>query len=1051
MMMPQCFQGRPYRTRCRNSSLLLLICVLCHVGCSEQATPPVGQSPAQATPLEPPRKVVGSVLCLTTETYPADGVFADRLLREIVRQGVLIAARDELRMITRDEALGERFPEFGGSEGEPAHQAKHAIGLKSQFNDDGGWNARLYVEDGPQYAPIWEAEAGGGGGDVRSRYPRLVAEVTNATDLIAKSLSAAGGSESLATTESGSSPSAEIESWLGEMNFASQFAAIRAGHQAIRRDGDSVEWLGVLSRSYAHLSALTNHTWSSQSDVFAARSLLYAERMFKLAEGEPLPHWNRAYVYAILGLHALALEEFEAASALPGDGDDPPEWASLIAPIAKYDHEALAQCAEHRPDLAETAAFAQWNLYYSYLHGRWVYEKGSAAMAECPEAYGVYAAMANWNALAIKRIGSGAGAQAFGELLPRRLASLGSLPKRVRPLLVKKLDLIGGVFGRTTSSYLSPRPMEIAHALREASLEGPVEEFSWPVLAELIAQEQFTQAANLLRVSGDAVEHSKESLVAQLRPLVEGHRYAPFVESHTFSPRQQDESKATLRKLTIVDPRGVMVNMLSSVWDVPVAGLKCGTELGVNAVAYRSRTVPALLEADHGLVLRWRKHFSDEDHQSILADIATVSPYAPQAQRLKFAEADNPDRETVKSWEAELRDDPLGWMAAAWQYKRLGDDENAIRCYRRSIDISPCMDSVRALSEIYYRKGDKDRWEQTLKSYLKLEDLGLAHAQIHREIANEHLSLRAWKQAEPHALEAAQTYSSWGLLLASRVYEGMQDQKSSEHFAAEASRSYPSGYTGTEWYFWTQRNGKGDREGARAIAAKSIAVAEQHRYYDSQLRVAIYRWLEGDLVAALSQVEGPLQSLPDSNDPWTRAYNLFLAASIAAELKDADAVQRSIVKVRSLVEAKEIQDYPNWIVVLDVMSDAFSGKQPADEFYAIFEKAVAESTDGYRCDYYYFLGAALEHTGQTELSNKYYGLAAFQSPFDRYSATLAGRRLVSRRGTDRGGLPVAYAAMEKVAEAKQQTASEEDVQEAGAETEASSADGGRSEKSMSEG
>lgn len=993
------------------------------LGCSGQTTPTAAKSQAKAEPTIPPRDVVGSVLCLTTETYPTDGVFADRLLREIVRQGVLIAARDELGMLTRDQTLGEPFPESESSAENATGRPIKPLGLRASFGANSG-SAKLSVEDEPQLSPVWETE-GIDGSDVRSRYPRLVATMTDASETIARSLINAGAAESASKSNTEAGPTAEVEALLGEMNFVSQFAAARAAHQATREGSESLEWLDVLARSYAHLSTLTNHTWSSQSDAFAARALLYAERAVVQAKDKPLPRWSRAYVYAVLGLHGLAIDEVDAISDMPDGDAEPPTWTELVKPIAEFDHVALDKCAELHPELVETAAYAQWRLYYCYLHGRWVYEKGLNAIDTCPEAYGVYSVMANWDALAVKRVGASAGASAFGKLLPRRMAKIDSLPKKVRALTVTTPDFIGGLFGQSRTSSLSPRPIEIARALKEETLKAPAEEFSWPILAELITEEQFTQAANHLRVSRDAVEHSKESLVARLRPLVEGHRYAPFIESHAFSPRQQEESKAELRKITVVDPRGVMVNMLGSVWDVPVAGLQCGTELGVNAAAHRSRTVPALLEADHELVLRWTKHFNDENHRSILADFAAISPYAPQANRLKFAQADDPDLATVKTWEAELRDDPLVWMAAAWQYKRLEDYESAIRCYRRSLDISPCMDATQSLAAIYYTQGDKERWEETLKSYLNVDDLGLAHSEIHRDLANEHISLRAWKQAEPHALEAAQSYSSWGLLLASRVYEGMREAKSSEHFAAEASRSYPSHYNGTEWYFWTQRNGVGDRDGAREIAEQSIAVAERQQGYDSQLRVALYRWMEGDLPAALEHVEGPLQQTRDSADTWTRAYNLLIAAAIASELEDAAAVERSVIAFRGLIDSEEVKQYPNWVTMYGGLADTFSGKAPAEDFYETFEKAVAESDDDVRCDYCYFLGAALEHANEAELSDKYYGLAAFQAPFNRYTATLAGRRLAARHGADRGGLPEKYTETEKIAEAKWRAASEE--------------------------
>ena len=67
--------------------------------------------------------------------------------------------------------------------------------------------------------------------------------------------------------------------------------------------------------------------------------------------------------------------------------------------------------------------------------------------------------------------------------------------------------------------------MEIARVLKAATeQEAKPTECSWSILAGLIAEEQFIEAANLVKVSGGGVEHSKDALLKQLTPLIEGHR-----------------------------------------------------------------------------------------------------------------------------------------------------------------------------------------------------------------------------------------------------------------------------------------------------------------------------------------------------------------------------------------------------------------------------------------------------------------------------------------------------------------------------------------------
>ncbi|CAN0361818.1 unnamed protein product, partial [Ectocarpus sp. 4 AP-2014] len=190
-------------------------------------------------------------------TYPAGGVFEDRLLREIVRQGILISARENLGLPTRDETFGEQFPE--SASGSPIHPLMVAI----EFSQEGQWNASLRIVGASSATSLWSG-SGDRGSEGWSSYRRLVTELSNSADAIAESLSAAAKKdESSVPSKLPPASEAEIEALLREMNFVSQYAAARTAHQAIRVEGKSLKWLGVLARSYAHLSALTHHTWSS--------------------------------------------------------------------------------------------------------------------------------------------------------------------------------------------------------------------------------------------------------------------------------------------------------------------------------------------------------------------------------------------------------------------------------------------------------------------------------------------------------------------------------------------------------------------------------------------------------------------------------------------------------------------------------------------------------------------------------------------------------------------------------------------------------------------
>ncbi len=167
------------------------------------------------------------------------------------------------------------------------------------------------------------------------------------------------------------------------------------------------------------------------------------------------------------------------------------------------------------------------------------------------------------------------------------------------------------------------------------------------------------------------------------------------------------------------------------------------------------------------------------------------------------------------------------------------------------------------MANAYKSLGKLELWQPTLESYLKLEDLSLSHAQVHQMIAVENNANRHWKSAQPHALEAAQTYSAWGLALASRTFEGLQQWEKSEFFASEASRNYPSYSSGSDWYFWCRRTGRGDRAAAQKIAEQSIQIAAQQTYLTSAQRAFVYRLMEGQGATAIGGADRAVRALQE--------------------------------------------------------------------------------------------------------------------------------------------------------------------------------------------
>ena len=230
------------------------------------------------------------------------------LLRELFRQAVLVAARDELGLSTRDMALGESLGEADSDgvlvvEEQTTGAYRKSLGLRLNRRGDEKPAAAVYEVELP-----WFGEKRG-----QLDYPAVVEalEPLSRKEIVAalqKVGAKGGGAKPRGTAAVG----ADIELALGEMNLFSQFAAVRALHDLERIDGQSPQTLAALVRGYANLGQLTAFAWNAAPKVFKARALIYAERLVNANEHDSWSLNHRGYARALAGLHAAALADFQA-------------------------------------------------------------------------------------------------------------------------------------------------------------------------------------------------------------------------------------------------------------------------------------------------------------------------------------------------------------------------------------------------------------------------------------------------------------------------------------------------------------------------------------------------------------------------------------------------------------------------------------------------------------------------------------------------------------------------------------------------------------------
>ncbi len=568
----------------------------------------------------------------------------------------------------------------------------------------------------------------------------------------------------------------------------------------------------------------------------------------------------------------------------------------------------------------------------------------------------------------------------------------------------KKDDKPANAAAKSAGQYAAATS-PIVEALRAASRTADDKgEPSWSALGELIFEEQFVQAANYLHISLNATESSHAEEVAAILPAIKGHRYARYIESFSVnSSREPKRFFEIIGDMPILDARGNMLSLMSRVWYAPdgPAGNARGCDASRDAFYDRSLTYTGMLEVTKTVSNTWWDKLGPQMRKLWAADYRAISPHSPQPLRIESGLVENPTFEQVAEWESQAGEDPTIFYRLGAMYFNLEKYEDAERCYERSIALSPTKDAYVDLADSYRAAGEEDMWLPTLERFFKVEDLGLEHASVHSTIANDFLDKGKWAEAEPHAVAAAETWSAWGMLLASRVCEGLGHWEDSEKWARETSTSYPTG-SGDEWYFWCRRTGRGDLSSARKLMENYIQAGWIKTSLDGQLKLATFHILENDLESAFVDSQRALElakAKKTADDDLV--YEELCLALVAKELKKDDDAATAIKETRRLSEAFR-QKHPAFSDANIDVCDVLDGNELSDATLQKFDKQLEKDINkNSRCNYEYFLGRAYDLAGDKDKAEEYWNECVTHGPFDRYSATLAGKYLCDQHKTSR--------------------------------------------------
>ncbi len=774
--------------------------------------------------------------------------YSGLLIREIVRQAVLISARDEFGLPTRDASLNEPVPtdsqtgrvldalvRVGPKQGEPAF---NPMQLRLPQVGEHGWSVVAHLPTSPAPQSI--------------DYMALTDHAEHwSRNQIRDALQQAGfKGEANRRNPDAPLPEAVADNFYTLHAYA-QYDLVRQCHKAMRDQGESPAVLGGLVRGYATMGQLTRMHWDISEEVFYARALLYADRWIALYGKTPAALRHRAYARAMAGFDGPALDDLQAASAIK-DAPPAPLWAKLIGAYARYDTTFLEQVGDSAKPEKKLARYLRFLLAERQSDPLLSMRYGQAVLEAAPGCTRVAVSIATEGGLHNQRVAGSAGAKGFFKIVPKYLASIPDLPEAAQQANAQFMQ---------AKQWPTPASARVVKSLTEAadpSDDQDAAEPSWAVLGRLVDETNFElifRDASFMKFTWDV---DIDPFVTQAMPSLSEHPCAPVIEALNLDPKgQADQINQLITQIDWDDLHQMHGQLFDNQW----------WGMWPKPTQFRrqlwSRLYASCDRNTHNLCYWLSAYdYGNAEERQDAAALKFVSPHS----RVAVAALVRSDWARVKKkadqWRQDYRDSPIVLEELAMRYLDDKKPEQAEITLKALIKVSHKAWGYQRLAELYRKQLEMQKWRSILEQYLaEGEDTGLTKAWVRKDISKFYRQQNQFEKALPFAKQAAQTWAAWAMIEASNVYEAMHQWDKAEVWIRRTSERYPE--ESIDWYLWCRRTGRGDLDAAPAHASGNPA-ASQHPEYRTHLARRLVP-LDGESTRqSPAQLEGVLGRQPQS-------------------------------------------------------------------------------------------------------------------------------------------------------------------------------------------
>ncbi|HEX8523962.1 MAG TPA: hypothetical protein VF669_17040 [Tepidisphaeraceae bacterium] len=877
------------------------------------------------------------------------------MVRELFRQALMVAARDEMGLVTRDQELGETQEANQAFEVVPAGSTPVTIKV---YAGEGA----AAVFDQTFQVPDW-------GGDCTGLV--TAAEKLSRKEFV-ELLHQKGFDGKTAAQGNGEVP-AGVEELLGEMNLFSQFSAVRQVHQAMRESGESPALLGALARGYAHLGQLTNYHWTSEHKALKARSLLYAERLVAANPRSANALWHRAYARALVGIQGAAAKDLGAAEKL--SNENMPTWVPLITAYCNYDTGKLMELSASNVEQAPLASFLAL-LTVEHCGSRGAVRRLAGIAVEAnPECLRVIDIQCENAGATLLRNLIEEEPQVLGQMMANHLRNLPDLDAAI-------VDAIDGNADFDTNSESRQKILDAMIA------EGGKDriEPSWGVLGWLVKQEVFTQVARRARAMRERWDEDPAEYAQSVSELVKDHPYKSYIDVCKLGNAAPKEAiREALGKPDLAD-----ANYMSE----PLAVLmyEHGVESGLPPLEpwFVPMAHSDAISGDPEWVMdRCSEHRERDEFRNSAIALGLISPRAPTLLALMIKDNWAAAQPLVKQVEERQENHPAIAFALALKYTELKQLDAAKRSFKHYIEIAQDLEGYGKLAELYKSEGKMDEWLSTLEDFLKQGEPSLDHARVRVQIAQGLWEQGKFVEAVPYADEAAETKAAWAMQWAAQAHECVGEWEKAEAFVSEQAQWY---HEPEDWYLWCVRTGHGDAEKALQAVEDSLEARREREDRETLASLGTFFLVRKDYESALKYLEKSVELFGD-------AYAGLHAALIYDDQKDVakrDAVLTAVIE-RGGQHVVNDRVRTEMVTIAKLAKAAFAGTGKMTK--ADVEAALGGLPEQDACNACYFAGRYLERFGEKDTGLEYLKRCAGGSDFAQTNLVLSHVEL-RERGMD---------------------------------------------------